>query len=254
VTYKKILVVFFILSLILWTTALFKKGKLPEVSEILPPLYQDPVQTEVKMPPFIVQRKGIVYTITPLFSYELYGLIVSNHSSKEWFDYYHKSWKDYLNAKDICVVWGQNVKNGVYLHGKFTNDVWTCNYRFPYSPGNTIFASFNPCCLSNNHLLFSSDTIYRAMMESNRGDQIYLRGFLVTYAHGTFRRGSSTTRTDQGNGACETIYVTDYRILKKANPLWRNVYAGAKYSMITCALLLVVIQFMTPIKFHLSQP
>ena len=34
-------------------------------------------------------------------------------------------------------------------------------------------------------------------------------------------RGTSTTRDDTGNGACETIYVTGFEIIGRANAGWR---------------------------------
>jgi len=56
-------------------------------------------------------------------------------------------------------------------------------------------------------------------METSVGDQIYFKGYLAEYAHSnrTFTRGTSTSRTDTGNGACETVYVEDYQILRQAN-------------------------------------
>ena len=54
------------------------------------------------------------------------------------------------------------------------------------------------------------------------GDQIRVRGFLASYlSDGTSRRGTSTTRTDKGNGACETIYVKGFEIVRAATSYWR---------------------------------
>ena len=39
-----------------------------------------------------------------------------------------------------------------------------------------------------------------------------------------YGRSASISRTDTGNGVCETIYVTDLAIVKKANRAWRVVY------------------------------
>ena len=56
------------------------------------------------------------------------------------------------------------------------------------------------------------------------GDQVRFRGFLAEYAHRhkgqPFHRGTSTTRMDTGNGACETVYVTDLDILNRGGGLW----------------------------------
>ena len=34
-------------------------------------------------------------------------------------------------------------------------------------------------------------------------------------------RGTSTTRNDTGGGACETVYVTQFEIIRRANAGWR---------------------------------
>ena len=40
-----------------------------------------------------------------------------------------------------------------------------------------------------------------------------MRGWLAGYSNDDgFRRGTSTTRDDTGNGACETIYVDEFQI------------------------------------------
>ena len=36
-------------------------------------------------------------------------------------------------------------------------------------------------------------------------------------------RGTSTTRDDTGNGACETIYVKEFTIIKSMDNIWRQI-------------------------------
>jgi hypothetical protein len=57
------------------------------------------------------------------------------------------------------------------------------------------------------------------------GDQVHFRGYLAEYSHHhgfAFHRGTSVTRTDTGNGACETVYATDAEIVRTANRGWRT--------------------------------
>jgi hypothetical protein len=63
------------------------------------------------------------------------------------------------------------------------------------------------------------------------------------HTNGEFNRGTSTNRTDKGNGACETIYVEDYDIIKTGNPFWRTTFAASKY-LILLSLLLIIIRFL----------
>ena len=80
-------------------------------------------------------------------------------------------------------------------------------------------------------------------MGTEIGDQIYLKGYLSQYSHSnnSFNRGTSITRTDTGNGACETIYIEEYEILKKANPLWRNLYNLSKYCFFLSVFLMLIV-------------
>jgi len=78
-------------------------------------------------------------------------------------------------------------------------------------------------------------------MKAGEGDQIYLKGYLVRYAHDDFQRGSSVTRNDAGNGACETIYLTDFKIIKEANAFWRLIYSYVKYLIIASIIILLTL-------------
>jgi hypothetical protein len=64
------------------------------------------------------------------------------------------------------------------------------------------------------------------IMRARKGDQVHLKGWLVSYGQkGTpYRRMTSTTRNDRGNGACETIFINEFEILREANPGWRALY------------------------------
>ncbi|WDP90919.1 MAG: hypothetical protein HUN04_14935 [Desulfobacter sp.] len=223
-------VVFFILGF-------FLKDRLPEVSQILPATLQDPVQIETDSPPFEKQVDGITYTITPLYRYELNGMVVSYNHSAAFYDFYHKWWNDFINIKDICVLWGENLKSDVYQHLEFSSGSFTCYYRWP---NREIGKRFNCDCLSNNHLLSDTPAVNQAIMGAGIGDQIHLKGYLVRYSHanGTFKRSSSTTRTDKGNGACETIYVEAFKNLKPANPFWKKAYHFSGYAILICLALL----------------
>ena len=219
------------------------KDGLPDGDDILEELLQPPVQTAVDMAPFLIEAGEMVYTITPLHTYELYGLVVSYHNCGTWWDIYHRGqWKDFINVKDLCVIWGNNVLTEVYKEMRFTSDSWTCTY---YWPNHEVGSRFNHTCLSNNHLLSHDESVTRSLLETSRGDQIYLRGYLAEYSHtsGNFHRGTSTNRTDTGNGACETIYVEDYEILKRGNPFWRATFTASKY-VILLSLLLIIIRFL----------
>jgi hypothetical protein len=201
--------------------------RLPDKSFILGSLLQNPVQTAGGVPePFDVTRKGITYTVTPLFGYELWGLVVSFHDSASFVDISHRQWKDFINTKDICVLWGRNVETGVYKRMTFKNRDFTCYYRYPDAETGELFTEN---ALSNNHLLPADPLVEDAVRDVRTGDQVYFKGWLVSYGiKGTpYARRSSTVRTDRGNGACEVVYVTEFEILREANAAWRALFKVA---------------------------
>ena len=241
---KNIIKFIFFISLIVFGFSLFQKDNLPDKNEIVPRLFQEPIQKEISQSPFEVAQNGIVYTITPLYDYELSGLIVSQHHSDSWWDYYHRKWGDLINIKDICVVWGENINSEVYQKMKFSSGSWTCYFR---SDTREEWLKFRHDSLSNNHLLVSDQTIKKTVLAAEKGDQIYLKGYLASYSKSDgFSRGTSISRTDQGNYSCETIFITDFQILKKGNPGWRFAFTLSKYLIIICLILSIASLFRRP--------
>jgi hypothetical protein len=227
-------------SLAAFALSFFMRNRLPGKSLILDSLLQEPLQSADAFPaPFEVTRKDVTYTVTPLFSYELWGMIVSYHHASSFIDISHKMWNDHLNVKDVCVIWGPNVKTGVYERMKFRNRDFTCFYRYP---DREAAALFTENALSNNHLLPAGPLVADAILKARKGDQIHFKGWLVSYGHkgAPYARGSSTVRTDRGNGACETVWVEEFEILREANASWRTLY---KLSLVLVALSVAALLF-----------
>jgi len=90
----------------------------------------------------------------------------------------------------------------------------------------------------------------RLLMSAETGDHIRLEGLLAEYENPSngFRRGTSTVRTDSGNGACETIYLERFEVVQKANKRIRSVYHTAKWLLILSLGLYAILFFITPVK------
>ena len=207
----------------IWLLALRFDDRLPLSGSIFPQLYNEPLQAGDGVPaPFQVSVKKMSYTVKPLFHYELWGLVVSQHRSDSLLDISHRRWNDFLNIKDLCVVWGRNIRSGVYREMKFWNRDFTCMCEFP---DEEIARLFSASHLSNNHLLCADKRLSRQILRARPGDPVYFKGYLAEYSQpaNQFFRGTSRSRDDTGDGACETVYVTEFRILKRANPVWRAV-------------------------------
>jgi hypothetical protein len=79
-------------------------------------------------------------------------------------------------------------------------------------------------------------------MAARKGDQVHFKGWLVSYGikGSPYRRTSSTTRFDRGNGACETVFINEFRVLRAANPGWRALY---RLSLVLMAISAAVLLF-----------
>ncbi|OGZ04851.1 MAG: hypothetical protein A2845_05155 [Candidatus Lloydbacteria bacterium RIFCSPHIGHO2_01_FULL_49_22] len=195
---------------------------LPERSAVVPDVLRGaPLQVEAtSTTPFDVTMGDLRYTFTPHASYTLPGLVVSLHHSDSWIDISHKG--DPAQTVDICVVWGPNISTNGYRMVTYDHGDWTCYYRWTteYDP------PFSGNFLSNNHLIPTTPKLASLIKSIHVGDQILLSGTLVDYAIASKNssggsRNTSLVRTDGGNGACEILYLTDARILRRHMP-WRD--------------------------------
>jgi len=238
----------FFVSAIVMGVTYFYKDKLPSPTYYDVTNLEEPQQSPVSEPEFTTEVNGQQYTIQPKFSYELDGVIVSYHDADAFGDiWHHKRWKDFLNLRDLCVIWGKNVETGVYQNMKFSNDSWTCWASWPDSATGALFAMN---ALSNNHLLSDNDQVKTALMKAEPGDHIRLKGILAEYANKSngFQRGTSTTRDDTGNGACETIYLDEFEIINKANRKSRHLYSLAKWLAIISGIGFIIMFLLAPVR------
>jgi hypothetical protein len=238
----------FILSLLVAIALYFVKDDLPQASFYDLSNLSDPIQQPTRQDSFTTRVNGENYLIKPIFDYELDGVIVSYHNADDFSDiWHHGRWKDFINLRDLCVIWGRNVENGVYLDMDFHNDSWTCWFSWPNSE---VRDRFQDTQLSNNHVLIDDETIKTEFMKSEAGDHIRLKGVLAEYSNPSskFFRSSSTTRFDTGNGACETIYVTDFEIVRKANQELRLFYSIAKWTAIISLAGVIILFIVAPYK------
>ncbi len=226
-------------SAVIFVASMFLRNRLPDKSRLLPELLQDPVQTDADLPgPFDVTRKNVTYTVTPMFNYELWGMIVSYHHASSFMDISHEQWKDFVNVKDLCVIWGKNASTGVYGKMRFKNRDFTCFYTYPDEATGKVFSEN---CLSNNHILPADPIVSGTVMRARKGDQIHLKGYLCSYGikDSPYKRMTSTTRTDRGNGACETVFVSEFDILRAANGDWHMLNKVSLVLMVVCLGYLV---------------
>lgn len=206
---------------------------------LLPVIDVEPEQSQTSRGAFMADWQGDQYQIRPQFDYELTGLVVSfrQHDGNSRM---HRRSADHLNVADLCVVWADNARNPHLNEISFWNGVFTCNFK---TTDQQAWDAFDIYQISNNHLLSDDRLIRDAIDDVRIGDQIRLRGALATYVspNGS-ERGTSTTRRDTGDGACETIYVDSFEIMRRSTGLWRWIM----YASLAALLSSLLAYFATP--------
>lgn len=241
----KFLTTLFILSLFIFISTAFFKDSFPKFDDIQENLSKEPLQIETTRDKFNVEKKGVNYTIEPLYEYELWGLVVSEHDARKAFDYYHDKWKDYLNVKDLCVIWGDNLEDENYKKLKYKNGSFTC---FVKTDKTDVWQAFHTDSLSNNHLITADPALVKEIRKARKGDQIYFKGYLAKYSNDKgFNRGTSTTRTDMGGNAYETVFVEKFETLSRSNPVFDVIHEIFKFLSLILFVALVI-SFLFPKK------
>lgn len=238
----------FLFSAIALGVTYYNKSTLPDPAYYATAQLEAPRQTPTEQEPFNIKANDQEYTITPRYAYELDGVVVSSHNADDFIDItHHERWKDFINLRDLCVIWGSNVASGVYQRMEFHNDSWTCWFAWTDAATGALFQKN---ALSNNHLLTNDEAIAQALLSAEPGDHIRLRGVLAEYSNASngFHRGTSITREDTGNGACETIFVDEFNIVNKANVKLRRFYNLAKWMTIFSGIGFAVMFVIAPVR------
>lgn len=224
----------FVGCLILLPLSCWQRDEIGDDLDILANTGRPPVQRATDQGPFPVRLNGVAYQVEPVYDYDLHGLVVSyeHHDGESML---HRAWNDHLNVADVCVLWGRNASALDLSLFEFWNGQFTCFFR---TKDQDAWRAFDQAAISNNHLI-SADMYLRDRIEQVRiGDQIHVRGWLANYRNDdVFYRTTSTSRTDRGNGACETIYVNDFEILSSMHNPWRFVYQASLTGVSAAGLL-----------------
>jgi hypothetical protein len=228
-----------IASALALVVAFWNRNDLPSAIDFHPQLEQEPRQRPITKPPMTVPYAGVDYRVEPLFSYELYGLVVS-YRQHDGESSMHRWSNDHLNIADICVVWSDTAFSPTLRKLNFWNGIFTCNVQ---TRDSVAWSQFKMNQLSNNHLISADEYIRDRAGEIRVGDQIRVKGSLVRYgAAGGGLRGTSTTRDDSGDGACETILVDELEIVQPGSSRWR----AAMYAALVLLVASLAVHFALP--------
>jgi hypothetical protein len=213
-----------ILCALLVIIGFWQRNDLITTTEFHSGLSSAPRQAPVVAQPLHTRYEGIEYVVEPIYAYELYGLVVSYryHGGNSPI---HRLSNDHLNMMDLCVVWSDTAFSPQLRLIQFWSGQFTCNWQWS---NQQLAKVVHPNQISNNHLLSTDPQMRKRVKKIRVGDQIRLVGLLATYRNQFGNtRGTSVTREDRGNGACETVWVQDIEILQTANNPWRNLMWAA---------------------------
>ena len=170
-------------------------------------VFSDPGQEQVISGAKIVKTvSGREFTITPKASYAISARLVSKRD-------YHSGWESQISPFDLALVWGDlaDIKNKKLLSYNQSNRWYFYNYS------NNLFSSdYIATHSSNNHIIPANKTVEEAIKNLKTGQLIALNGYLVDVTSGDNWWNTSLTRTDDGDGSCEIIYVESLKTTKGA--------------------------------------
>lgn len=217
VSMRRIINAIVIISFVVLLMSFWHRNDLPGSIDYIAAVANEPQQNTTARKPFDAAWDGTGYQIDPEFEYSLTGMIVSfrHHDDNSRM---HNLAGDHLNMLDVCVVWGENTRSAQLEKLDFWNGIFTCNVK---TSDQQAWESFDMNQLSNNHLISNDEDIRDRARSIRIGDQIRVEGVLASYTSPGGRRGTSITRTDTGDGACETIYVDRFEIVRAAVSPWR---------------------------------
>ena len=228
----------------LWLLVSFwNRNELPASIDYVADIVDEPRQTKTDRRSFEAVWDNVGYRVDPEYDYDLVGMIVSfrHHDENSRM---HRLADDHLNMLDVCVVWGNNTSGAQLDKIDFWNGIFTCNVK---TRDQAAWESFDMYQLSNNHLISDDDFIRDQVRKVKVGDQVRIQGVLASYESPGGLRGTSTTRTDTGDGACETIYVDRFEILQPATSYWRI----SMYAALATLLVGLFLFFRRPFRSHL---
>ena len=203
----------------------WNRNDIPGNLRLRPEIAAEPRQSATREQAFTAHYEGVEYRVDPEYDYELFGIVVS-YRHHDGSSQMHRQAGDHLNMLDVCVVWGDNATHPRLDKLDFWNGIFTCNVQ---TKDTDAWQRFDIYALSNNHLLSDDEFIRDRVTGLNVGDQLRIRGWLASYTGPGGTRGTSTTRRDTGDGACETIWVREFDIVEAGRSIWRRTMWGSLF-------------------------
>lgn len=198
-----------LLALLLWAAWSFWSNRpVARAAGIIAP--DDPVQVDFDAPQAPITLEDA--TLHPLARFSLTARVLSRED-------YRFDAEAALSPTDLALGWGR-MSDSVVLHdidiGQSARFYHWQVRSFPI-PRQEIESHS-----ANMHMIPANAQVAHALKRVRNGDVVTLDGLLVEADKpGGWRWRSSMTRTDTGAGACELVYVKNFRIEPRLKPARR---------------------------------
>ena len=212
---KKILIVIIILLVIILISSMSNQ-KLKKENTIYTEnknFFEAPIQKEASGEKEKIIIGGKEITIEKLYSYEVSGRVVQTYEYKDY--YYGDETYNTIAKKDVGIVWGNLVQDDILKNIKFSmNGARFLKYTYRRGDWEKKLSSPIKKLCSNNHLISNDETITSLIKQIKKNDYIKISGYLINAYWDNSYLTTSISRDDEGNGACEVVYVTDIKWYK----------------------------------------
>jgi hypothetical protein len=171
----------------------------------------EPRQTALPSPEVApVEFDGKSYLVEKHHRYEISGEVLSAET-------YNVAFKSEFFDVDLGLIWGPRLAD---LKQRYTfNQGGRWLFWSSKDPVSDDERRYITAHISNNHLIPAEGrrNLFKAVRWPGRGDKVRIAGYLVTIKNpfGGVVVASSTSRDDDGAGACEVIWVEEVQINDK---------------------------------------
>lgn len=163
-----------------------------------------PLQLEYTGNKSIPYKRGEINVIMyPKAAYQVYAQVMSK---KE----YLEGWESEISKYDLALAWNKLMLPEYQKGIEYSQRDRFCHIQLENSfPLTNEFINTHS---SNNHIIPANHYLEMAISRIKPGDKVFLQGFLVNVEGSvkdqTVWWNSSLSRDDEGDGACEILYVT----------------------------------------------
>ena len=231
----KVLLVLLVMAAMARGLGYVTKDRLPGPGQIEQDCLRAPDQHPTNQGEFTFDCRGHTFAVRPLAEYDLSGLVVRHDDVHSMLGLLHGG--NSVDTKDVAVVWGHMLQGEAYRQATYESKDGALRVRWS-GP-----RPFDMTEVSNNHLITSSDALRRTIDAVHVGDQIRVKGLLVTCRAARAPSGSMPASTpaweDTSNGTCDVVFVESLETLKAANRPWRVCYAAGGWGMAILPILLL---------------